>query len=137
MCIKPITIILAAMLAMCKGAAVPAQPAVPAIPIAPAPPAIPLAKFAIDTTGYDPYPQYTYAYDVQDALTGDAKSQHESRNGDVVSGSYSLIEADGTRRIVEYTADPVNGFNAVVRREPLAVVKPVVKIAPPPLVYHP
>jgi hypothetical protein len=31
----------------------------------------------------------------------------------------------------------VNGFNAVVRREPLAVVKPVVKVVPPPLVYHP
>lgn len=125
------------MLAICKGAAVPlpAVPAaVPAIPAVPAPPAIPVA---IDTTGYDPYPQYTYAYDVQDALTGDAKSQHEVRNGDIVSGSYSLIEADGTRRIVEYTADPVNGFNAVVRREPLALVKPVVKVAPPPLVYHP
>ncbi|XP_011302745.1 larval cuticle protein A3A [Fopius arisanus] len=67
---------------------------------------------------YDPHPQYTYAYDVQDVLTGDSKAQHEMRNGDVVSGSYSLIEADGTRRIVEYTADPINGFNAVVHREP-------------------
>uniref|UniRef100_A0A6V7L066 Uncharacterized protein n=1 Tax=Bracon brevicornis TaxID=1563983 RepID=A0A6V7L066_9HYME len=72
---------------------------------------------------YDPHPQYTYAYDVQDALTGDAKSQHETRNGDVVSGSYSLIEADGTRRVVEYTADPVNGFNAVVHREPAVLHK--------------
>lgn len=35
-------------------------------------------------------------------------------------GSYSLVEPDGTRRIVEYTADPVQGFNAVVRKEPLA-----------------
>lgn len=56
----------------------------------------------------------------QDALTGDSKSQQESRSGDVVQGSYSLVEPDGTRRIVEYTADPVQGFNAVVHKEPLA-----------------
>ncbi|XP_008551549.1 cuticle protein 19.8 [Microplitis demolitor] len=75
---------------------------------------------------YDPYPQYTFAYDVQDALTGDSKAQYETRNGDVVQGSYSLIEADGTRRIVDYTADPVNGFNAVVNREPAVAVAPIV-----------
>lgn len=123
------------MLAVCRGTAIP-LPALQAIP-GPAIPALPVAQAlpvaAIDATNYDPHPQYSYAYDVQDTLTGDAKSQYESRDGDIVSGSYSLIEADGTRRIVEYTADPVNGFNAVVRREPLAVVKPVV--AAPPLVY--
>lgn len=87
-------------------------------------------------------------------MTGDAKSQQESRSGDVVQGSYSLIEPDGTRRIVEYTADPVQGifdfnhhfiilkfilkcisfankgFNAVVHKEPAAgkVVAPIAKI---------
>ncbi|CAD6227762.1 GSCOCG00006218001-RA-CDS [Cotesia congregata] len=89
-------------------------------------PPVPVVKASTD---YDPHPQYTYAYDVQDSLTGDSKSQHETRNGDVVSGSYSLIEADGTRRVVEYTADPINGFNAVVHREP-AVVN-AVPAAPP------
>ncbi|XP_017777008.1 PREDICTED: cuticle protein-like [Nicrophorus vespilloides] len=78
---------------------------------------------------YDPNPQYTFAYDVQDSLTGDSKSQHETRNGDVVQGQYSLVEPDGTRRIVDYTADPVNGFNAVVSRAPLAPV--VAKVAAP------
>lgn len=33
---------------------------------------------------YDPHPQYSFAYDVQDALTGDSKNQHETRDGDVV-----------------------------------------------------
>ncbi|XP_049816337.1 cuticle protein 21-like [Schistocerca nitens] len=66
---------------------------------------------------FDPHPQYSYAYDVQDTLTGDNKAQQESRDGDNVQGSYSLVEADGSRRTVEYTADPVNGFNAVVHRE--------------------
>ncbi|XP_020290124.1 larval cuticle protein A3A-like [Pseudomyrmex gracilis] len=95
----------------------------PAAPLAyaaaPAVVAAPVAK-AVDAD-FDPHPQYSYAYDVHDSLTGDAKSQQETRDGDVVQGSYSLLEADGTRRIVDYTADPVNGFNAVVRKEPIAV----------------
>ena len=68
---------------------------------------------------YDPNPQYSFAYDVQDSLTGDSKSQHESRNGDVVEGHYSLVDSDGFKRTVHYKADPVNGFNAQVQREPL------------------
>lgn len=59
-----------------------------------------------------PNPQYQFSYDIHDGLTGDAKSQTESRDGDVVKGQYSLIEADGTRRIVDYTADPVHGKNS-------------------------
>lgn len=58
---------------------------------------------------YDPNPAYSFAYDVQDGLTGDSKSQHETRQGDVVQGSYSLIDADGHKRTVEYTADPHHG----------------------------
>lgn len=63
---------------------------------------------------YDPNPQYSFAYDVQDGLTGDSKSQHETRNGDVVEGHYSLIDADGVKRTVHYTADPVHGFNGEI-----------------------
>lgn len=65
---------------------------------------------------YDPYPQYAYAYDVHDPSTGDFKNQHETRHGDVVRGQYSLTEPDGSRRTVDYTADPHLGFNAIVRR---------------------
>lgn len=32
------------------------------------------------------------------------------------TGAYSLAEPDGTTRIVEYTADKHNGFNAVVKK---------------------
>lgn len=63
-----------------------------------------------------PDPSYTFAYQVQDQLTGDSKSQEETRLGDVVKGRYSLIEPDGTRRTVDYTADPTNGFNAYVQK---------------------
>ncbi|KAF6205224.1 hypothetical protein GE061_019391 [Apolygus lucorum] len=104
-----------------------AAPAVKvAAPLAYAAPAV--AKVAA-VDEYDPNPQYSYAYDIQDALTGDSKSQHESRSGDSVQGSYSLTDPDGTRRTVEYTADPVNGFNAVVHKEPLGVK--VAKVAAP------
>ncbi|XP_064556526.1 larval cuticle protein A2B [Drosophila montana] len=85
---------------------------------------------------YDPHPQYTYGYDVKDALSGDSKTQVETRDGDLVQGQYSLNDADGYRRIVDYTADSINGFNAVVRREPLvaAVAAAPVVAAPAPVV---
>ncbi|XP_034664083.1 pupal cuticle protein Edg-84A [Drosophila subobscura] len=84
----------------------------------------------------DPHPKYNFAYDVQDALSGDSKSQSESRDGDVVQGEYSLNDADGFRRTVKYTADSVNGFNAVVHREPLAQVHHKVVAAPAAVQYH-
>lgn len=98
------------------------------------------AKVHHEHEDYDPNPQYSFAYDVQDGLTGDSKSQHETRSGDVVQGSYSLIDADGHKRTVEYTADPHNGFNAVVHREPLvhkvaAVAAPVVAKVHAPVAY--
>ncbi|XP_055850789.1 larval cuticle protein A2B-like [Episyrphus balteatus] len=78
---------------------------------------------------YDPHPQYKFAYDVEDVISGDSKRQVEARDGDVVQGEYSLNDADGFRRTVQYMADPINGFNAVVLREPL--VKDVGAVAVP------
>lgn len=104
-----------------------------------APVAAPLAAVAVPGDTYDPHPQYTFAYNIQDSLTGDSKSQQETRDGEVVKGSYSVVEPDGNLRTVIYTADPVNGFNAVVQRGPLvhaaaakvvAPVAPVVQAAP-------
>lgn len=68
---------------------------------------------------FDPHPQYQFGYNVHDNHSGDSKSQVEERDGDVVRGEYSLIDADGYKRTVKYTADDHNGFNAVVEREPL------------------
>ncbi|KAF4521978.1 hypothetical protein B566_EDAN012527 [Ephemera danica] len=116
--------------------------AAPAVATYAAAPLVAKAAVAVDAD-YDPNPQYSYSYSVADALTGDNKEQSESRNGDVVQGSYSLVEADGTRRVVDYTADPINGFNAVVRKEgaavavaarvasPLAYAAPVARVATP------
>ncbi|XP_044762469.1 larval cuticle protein A2B-like [Coccinella septempunctata] len=89
----------------------------------------------------DRQPQYTFSYNVHDSLTGDSKSQVETRNGDVVLGQYSLDDPDGTRRTVDYKADAVNGFNAVVRRSPIirgvALVEPKVAVASQSLSQYP
>nr|AER27815.1 cuticular proteinRR-2 motif 126 [Antheraea yamamai] len=69
-----------------------------------------------DHGDYYAYPKYAFDYSVQDPHTGDHKTQWESRDGDVVKGAYSLAEPDGTTRLVEYTTDKHNGFNAVVKR---------------------
>lgn len=68
----------------------------------------------------EPPPQpahYIFEYSIQDGSTGDVKTQHETRNGDRVEGYYTLVEPDGHRRIVHYTADDVHGFQARVERE--------------------
>ncbi|EEB17895.1 cutile protein, putative [Pediculus humanus corporis] len=103
-------------------ATVHAAPAVAAVHAAPVAAVHAAPAVAVHAEEYDPNPSYSYAYDVQDHLTGDSKSQHETRQGDVVKGSYSLTEPDGSRRTVEYTADPHNGFNAVVHREPAILI---------------
>uniref|UniRef100_A0A182N9I3 Uncharacterized protein n=1 Tax=Anopheles dirus TaxID=7168 RepID=A0A182N9I3_9DIPT len=65
---------------------------------------------------YNAYPKYSFEYGVDDPHTGDHKKQWEFRDGDVVKGGYMLKEADGTTRVVEYTSDDHNGFNAVVKK---------------------
>ncbi|XP_031769385.1 cuticle protein 16.5-like [Galleria mellonella] len=78
--------------------------------------AAPVAKVVAAAHHEEEYshPKYDFSYSVADGHTGDNKSQHESRDGDVVHGEYSLLEADGSVRKVQYTADEHNGFNAVV-----------------------
>lgn len=79
-------------------------------------------------TDIDPHPQYAFAYNVQDAITGDSKSQQEIRDGDVVKGSYSVLDPDGALRTVFYTADSINGFNAVVQRGPVPLSVPLTTV---------
>ncbi|XP_055640028.1 larval cuticle protein A2B-like [Toxorhynchites rutilus septentrionalis] len=78
--------------------------------------------------------QYEFSYGIHDEHTGDIKSQQESRHGDQVHGQYSLIDSDGHKRTVEYTADDHNGFNAVVHREPtdIKIPQPVTKVIAQP-----
>ena len=98
-----------------------------------------VAQDTVDSP-YDPNPQYKFSYSVTAPATGDSKSHEETRIGDNVQGSYSVVESDGSIRRVEYSADAVNGFNAVVQREigagppPPAPVKPLPPLPAAPVV---
>lgn len=99
---------------------------------------------------YDPNPEYSYSYGVNDPHTGDSKHAEETLKDGVVHGSYSLAEPDGTIRKVVYTADKVNGFNAIVEKhgtpkqyKPLKYVAaapvyqtPIAKYVAPAPIYH-
>ncbi|XP_049303344.1 larval cuticle protein A2B-like [Bactrocera dorsalis] len=125
-----------AFVAVASAGYIPAAPvyhAAPAVAVHAAPVAV-AQKVVVKSEEYDPHPQYKFSYGVDDKLTGDSKSQVEERDGDLVRGEYSLIDADGYKRTVQYTSDPLNGFNAVVNREPLVkavAVAPVVKTVAP------
>ncbi|CAG4977102.1 unnamed protein product [Colias eurytheme] len=103
------------------------------VAVAHAAPLVHAAPAHVAVEEYDAHPRYDFAYSVADGHTGDNKSQHESRDGDVVHGEYSLLEADGSVRRVEYTADPHNGFNAVVSNSAPAHAAPV---AHTPILAH-
>ncbi|KAK5649245.1 hypothetical protein RI129_000274 [Pyrocoelia pectoralis] len=62
---------------------------------------------------------YEFEYGISDPHTGDHKSQWEKKEDGVIYGMYSLLDPDGSMRIVEYTADSINGFRAVVKKIPL------------------
>ena len=56
---------------------------------------------------------YDFKYDVHDEKTGDIKRQSESANHGTVKGQYSLIDSDGYKRIVDYTADDHHQTRAI------------------------
>ncbi|XP_064071265.1 cuticle protein 19-like [Vanessa tameamea] len=64
---------------------------------------------------YYTHPKYMFEYKVEDHHTGDMKSQHETRDGDVVKGVYSLHQPDGSERTVHYHGDHHTGFHADVK----------------------
>jgi hypothetical protein len=47
-----------------------------------------IASPAVIRQEVDAYPLYNYGYSVQDHLSGDIKTQEESRDGDVVRGIF-------------------------------------------------
>ena len=98
-------------------------------------------KTLIKTIEHEAPAEYAFEYSVHDEHTGDIKSQKEVRHGDNVEGRYTLIDADGHRRVVHYTADHHNGFQAKVDREefvgaPAPIVKKIAYAAPAPVVKY-
>ena len=81
---------------------------------------------------------------MHDGHTHDIKEQAEKRVGDKVEGYYSLVEPDGTKRTVHYTADKHTGFNAVVTKSghaihptaPIKVAVPVHNVMAAPVLTY-
>ncbi|KAH1002383.1 hypothetical protein HUJ04_008475 [Dendroctonus ponderosae] len=65
-----------------------------------------------------PNPSYQFGFDVQDDQFTNYQTRKEERDGKRITGSYSVVDADGYIRTVKYTADPKEGFKAEVSREP-------------------
>ncbi|CAK9806566.1 Cuticle protein 8 [Anthophora plagiata] len=80
-----------------------------------------------DSFDYVAHPKYEFSYGVEDHETGDFHAQKETRDGNSVSGQYSVKEPGGGIRVVNYRADK-DGFHAVVhtsgRNDHLADVYP-------------
>ncbi|EDW78990.1 uncharacterized protein Dwil_GK11899 [Drosophila willistoni] len=66
------------------------------------------------TSDYVARPEYSFAYGVEDGKTRVLQNRKETRQGDEVRGVYSVVDPDGTLRVVKYTADDANGFQAEV-----------------------
>ncbi|CAH2269099.1 cuticle protein 19.8 [Pararge aegeria] len=71
---------------------------------------------------YDPHPSYQFGFDVSDDQFTNYQNRKEQRDGDVIKGSYSVVDSDGFIRTVTYTADPKEGFKAEVSRQPTDIV---------------
>ncbi|KAH9629182.1 hypothetical protein HF086_009572 [Spodoptera exigua] len=69
-----------------------------------------------------------FGFDVNDDQYTNYQNRKEQRDGDVIKGSYSVVDSDGFVRTVTYTADPKEGFKAEVSRQPTDIV---VKIPTP------
>ncbi|XP_050544644.1 larval cuticle protein A2B-like [Daktulosphaira vitifoliae] len=68
---------------------------------------------------HGPPSPYHFGYAVKDTHTNDIKTHQETSDGHgTVTGSYSLVEPDGSTRLVEYTADHIHGFQAKVKKIP-------------------
>ncbi|XP_050540720.1 cuticle protein 8 isoform X1 [Daktulosphaira vitifoliae] len=66
----------------------------------------------------DPNAQYQFSFDISDDESTNYHNRKETRDGQKISGSYSVVDSDGFIRTVTYTADPEEGFKAEVSREP-------------------
>nr|XP_026486290.1 cuticle protein 19.8 isoform X1 [Vanessa tameamea] len=77
---------------------------------------------------FDHNPSYQFGFDVNDDQYTNYQNRKEQRDGDVIKGSYSVVDSDGFIRTVTYTADPKEGFKAEVSRQPTDIV---VKIPTP------
>ncbi|CAB3243740.1 unnamed protein product [Arctia plantaginis] len=85
---------------------------------------------------YDHNPSYQFGFDVNDDQYTNYQNRKEQRDGDVIKGSYSVVDSDGFIRTVTYTADPKEGFKAEVSRQPTDIVVKIPTPKPQTLQYQ-
>lgn len=73
---------------------------------------------------------YQFGFDVKDDEYTNYQQRKEVRDGNVIKGSYSVVDSDGFIRTVTYTADPKEGFKADVVRQPTDIVVKIPTPAP-------
>lgn len=56
---------------------------------------------------FQPNPQYQFGFDIKDDEFTNYQNRNEQREGNKISGSYSVVDSDGYIRTVKYTADPL------------------------------
>lgn len=61
--------------------------------------------------------KYDFRYSVNEPTYGVVMDQWEDRHGEYVKGGYSMLDADGKIRTVNYEVDGRKGFHAVVNRK--------------------
>ncbi|XP_065084560.1 cuticle protein 7-like [Ochlerotatus camptorhynchus] len=87
------------------------------------------------------YPaEYKFEYGVNDGHTGDHKTQWEHRDGDHVKGQYTLNEANGGHRVVDYESDAHGGIQIQVKsvsgHGPAPKVHQPAHYVPAPIDHH-
>ena len=80
----------------------------------------------------NPNAQYQFSFDISDDESTNYHNRKEQRDGEKISGSYSVVDSDGFIRTVTYTADPEEGFKAEVSREPTNIQVKIPTPAPQP-----
>lgn len=85
---------------------------------------------------FDHNPNYQFGFDVKDDEFTNYQNRKEQREGNVIKGSYSVVDSDGFIRTVTYTADPKEGFKAEVSRQPTDIVVKTPKPYVEPQSHH-
>jgi len=65
----------------------------------------------------EPGMPYDFEWAVNDSESGNKYDHQESSDGDITRGVYRVLLPDGRTQVVSFTADAVNGYNAVVTYE--------------------
>ena len=69
----------------------------------------------LQKTGEEPFQPYSFAFTINDDQYGSQQMRQEKSDGQgTVKGSYSYMDADGLKRLVEYIADK-NGYRAMIK----------------------